>query len=73
MKKLVLILMMAFAMTTQLMADDVVPKATIHLRNGQMLEGVIKSRTEQQVEQGRHDELIALGGTYKHLVDMQTF
>ena len=25
------------------------------------------------VEQGRHDELIALGGTYKHLVDMQTF
>ena len=49
MKKLVLILMMAFAMTTQLMADDVVPKATIHLRNGQMLEGVIKSRTEQQV------------------------
>ena len=25
------------------------------------------------VEQGRHDELIALGGTYKHLVDMQKF
>ena len=25
------------------------------------------------VEQGRHDELIALGGTYKHLVDMQSF
>ena len=25
------------------------------------------------VEQGKHDELIALGGTYKHLVDMQTF
>ena len=25
------------------------------------------------VEQGRHDELIDLGGTYKHLVDMQTF
>ena len=25
------------------------------------------------VEQGCHDELIALGGTYKHLVDMQTF
>ena len=25
------------------------------------------------VEQGSHDELIALGGTYKHLVDMQTF
>ena len=25
------------------------------------------------VEQGKHDELIALGGTYKYLVDMQTF
>ena len=25
------------------------------------------------VEQGRHDELIALNGTYKHLVDMQSF
>ncbi len=25
------------------------------------------------VEQGRHDELMALGGTYKHLVDMQSF
>ena len=25
------------------------------------------------VEQGKHDELISLGGTYKHLVDMQTF
>ena len=25
------------------------------------------------VEQGNHDELIALGGAYKHLVDMQTF
>ena len=25
------------------------------------------------VESGKHDELIALGGTYKHLVDMQTF
>ena len=25
------------------------------------------------VEQGKHDELIALGDTYKHLVDMQTF
>ena len=41
--------MMAFAMTTQLLADDIESKATIHLRNGQMLEGVIKSRTEQQV------------------------
>lgn len=41
--------MMAFAMTTQLMADDIVPKATIHLRNGKTLEGVIMSRTEQQV------------------------
>lgn len=36
-------------MTTQLMADDIVPKATIHLRNGKTLEGVIMSRTEQQV------------------------
>ncbi|MBQ5509489.1 MAG: ABC transporter ATP-binding protein, partial [Muribaculaceae bacterium] len=25
------------------------------------------------VEQGRHDQLMALGGNYKHLVDMQTF
>ena len=25
------------------------------------------------VERGRHDELMALDGTYKHLVDMQTF
>ena len=25
------------------------------------------------VEQGTHDELIAQGGAYKHLVDMQTF
>ena len=50
MKKLVLILMMAFAMTTQLIADDIVPKVTIHLRNGKTLEGVIMSRTEQQVE-----------------------
>lgn len=25
------------------------------------------------VEQGKHDELIALGGNYKHLVDMQKF
>ena len=41
--------MMAFAMTTRLMADDIVPKATIHLRNGKTLEGVIMSRTEQQV------------------------
>lgn len=49
MKKIFLILMMAFAMTTQLMADDIVPKATIHLRNGKTLEGVIMSRTEQQV------------------------
>ena len=41
--------MMAFAMTTHMMALDIVPKVTIHLRNGQSLEGVIMSRTEQQV------------------------
>lgn len=49
MKKIVLILMMAVAMTTQLMADDIVPKSTIHLRDGRTVEGVITSRDEKQV------------------------
>ena len=40
---------MAFAMTTQLMADDIVRKSTIHLRNGQTIEGVITSRDDQKV------------------------
>ena len=37
-------------MTTQLMADDIVRKSTIHLRNGQTIEGVITSRDDQKVE-----------------------
>ncbi|MBR6432470.1 MAG: hypothetical protein IKS64_06410, partial [Muribaculaceae bacterium] len=41
---------MAFAMTTQLMADDIVRKSTIHLHNGQKVEGVITSRNDQKVE-----------------------
>ena len=41
---------MAIAMTTQLMADDIVRKSTIHLRNGQKVEGVITSRNDQKVE-----------------------
>ena len=41
---------MAFAMTTQLMADDIVRKSTIHLRNGQKVEGVITSRDDKHVE-----------------------
>ena len=49
MKKIVLILMMAVAMTTQLMAHDIVPKSTIHLRDGRTVEGVITSRDEKQV------------------------
>ena len=50
MKKTLLILMMALAVTTSMMALDVVPKVKIHLRNGQVVEGVITSRNEQQVE-----------------------
>ena len=50
MKKLVLILMMAIAMTTQMMALDRVSISTIHLRNGQTVEGVITSRDDNHVE-----------------------
>lgn len=42
--------MMALAMSTHMMALDVVPKVKIHLRNGQVIEGIITSRNEQQVE-----------------------
>ena len=37
-------------MSTHMMALDVVPKVKIHLRNGQVIEGIITSRNEQQVE-----------------------
>lgn len=50
MKKIFLILLMAFAMTTQLMADDIARVSTIHLRNGKTIEGVITSRDDQKVE-----------------------
>lgn len=50
MKKLILIIMMAFAMTAHIVADDIVPKVKVHLRNGQVIEGVITSRNDQQVE-----------------------
>lgn len=42
--------MMAIATTMQLTATDIVPKSTIHLRNGEKVEGVITSRNDQQVE-----------------------
>jgi hypothetical protein len=51
MKKLILILMMALAMTMQLTAgDNDGKKSTIHLRNGQKVEGVITARNDRQVE-----------------------
>ena len=37
-------------MTTHLLADVIVPKATIHLRNGKTVEGVITSRNDKQIE-----------------------
>lgn len=53
MKRILLILMMATAITMQLTAaDDTTSgkKSTLHLRNGETVEGIITARNDQQVE-----------------------
>ena len=51
MRHLILTLMMAFAIALPMTAgDDSSSKSTIHLRNGQTVEGTITSRNDQQVE-----------------------